>query len=71
MKNISHLLLLLVLTFLAAISVKLYAATPKTRQPQIWTPGCVASVPGHGAHSVAHRRSQAWRSKTAPEPYAF
>jgi hypothetical protein len=24
---------------------KLYAATPKKAAPQVWTPGCVASVP--------------------------
>jgi hypothetical protein len=37
------------LTFATALlSIKLYAATPKLpqpAQPQVWTPGCVASVP--------------------------
>ena len=30
------------------LSIKLYAATPKPTQPatpQVWTPGCIASVP--------------------------
>jgi hypothetical protein len=32
----------------AFLSIKLYAATPKPPQPptpQVWTPGCIASVP--------------------------
>jgi hypothetical protein len=32
----------------ALLSFKVYAASPKpqpTSQPQIWTPGCIASVP--------------------------
>ena len=28
-----------------AVSFKIYAATPKTAAPQVWSPGCVASVP--------------------------
>jgi hypothetical protein len=31
--------------FVALVSLKIYAATPKKPEPQIWTPGCVASVP--------------------------
>lgn len=27
------------------VSLKLYAGTPKKPAPQVWTPGCVASVP--------------------------
>lgn len=27
------------------VSLKIYAATPKKPEPQMWTPGCVASVP--------------------------
>ena len=30
---------------IACISLKIYAVTPKRPAPQIWTPGCVASVP--------------------------
>ena len=30
---------------LALVSLKIYAATPKKPTPQVWTPGCVATVP--------------------------
>jgi hypothetical protein len=33
------------LAIVALISVKMYAATPKKPEPQVWTPGCVANVP--------------------------
>jgi hypothetical protein len=33
------------LLILSLCVFKLYAATPKKSTPQIWTPGCVASVP--------------------------
>lgn len=29
----------------ALVSLKIYAATPRKPAPQVWTPGCVASVP--------------------------
>jgi hypothetical protein len=29
----------------ALISLKMYAGAPKPPSPQVWTPGCVASVP--------------------------
>jgi hypothetical protein len=35
----------LVLTLATLVSLKIYAATPKKPEPQVWTPGCVASVP--------------------------
>jgi hypothetical protein len=28
-----------------AVSLKLYGASPKPSAPQVWSPGCVASVP--------------------------
>jgi hypothetical protein len=33
------------LTIVALLSLKMYAATPKKPVPQVWTPGCVATVP--------------------------
>jgi hypothetical protein len=44
LKSIAIGALTIAITFL---SIKLYAATPKPPQPapQIWTPGCIASVP--------------------------
>jgi hypothetical protein len=33
------------LVLVAFVTLKIYAATPKKPEPQIWTPGCVASVP--------------------------
>ena len=29
----------------ALVSLKIYAATPGNPAPQVWTPGCVASIP--------------------------
>jgi hypothetical protein len=28
-----------------AVSLKIYAAAPKSPAPQVWSPGCVAAVP--------------------------
>jgi hypothetical protein len=33
------------LTIVALVSLKIYAATPKKPAAQVWTPGCVATVP--------------------------
>jgi hypothetical protein len=33
------------LAIVALVSLKMYAATPEKPAPQVWTPGCVASVP--------------------------
>lgn len=33
------------LVLVALVSLKIHAATPKKIEPQLWTPGCVASVP--------------------------
>ncbi len=30
---------------IAFMSLKIYGAAPKKPRPQVWTPGCVASVP--------------------------
>ena len=35
----------IVAVIVVAISLKLYAASPKFPAPQVWSPGCVASVP--------------------------
>ena len=60
----------LVLT--ALVSLKIYAATPKKPEPQVWTPGCVASVPrswgtfrGASTQSGWHSR----RGRHASVPY--
>jgi len=37
--------MVLALAVVALVSLKIYAATPKKVAPQVWTPGCVASVP--------------------------
>jgi len=37
--------LVVALAIVALLSLKIYAATPKKPEPQVWTPGCVASVP--------------------------
>jgi hypothetical protein len=37
--------LVVALTIVALLSLKMYAATSKKPAPQVWTPGCVASVP--------------------------
>jgi hypothetical protein len=33
------------LAIVALLSLKMYADTPKKPEPQVWTPGCVATVP--------------------------
>jgi hypothetical protein len=33
------------LAIVALLSLKMYAAAPKKPAPQVWTPGCVATVP--------------------------
>jgi hypothetical protein len=33
------------LTIVALVSLRIYAATPEKPAPQVWTPGCLASVP--------------------------
>ena len=45
MRKPSRKVVTVVLVMAAFISLKLYAAAPKTSAPQVWTPGCVASVP--------------------------
>ena len=35
----------IVVLIVLAISLKIYAASPKSPAPQVWSPGCVASVP--------------------------
>ena len=35
----------LVLALATLVSLKIYAAAPKKPEPQVWTPGCVESVP--------------------------
>jgi hypothetical protein len=45
MRRPNQIVVITVLAVLALVSFKLYAAAPKTPPPQIWTPGCVASVP--------------------------
>lgn len=45
MKKTSHKVTAIALVIAGLISLKMYAATPKKSAPQVWTPGCVASVP--------------------------
>jgi hypothetical protein len=35
----------LALAIVALVSLKTYAATSRKPEPQVWTPGCVASIP--------------------------
>jgi hypothetical protein len=44
-KNVSYKVAVLIFAIVGIISFKVYAATPKTSAPQVWTPGCVATVP--------------------------
>jgi hypothetical protein len=37
--------MVIALAIVTLVSLKMYAATPKKPVPQVWTPGCVASVP--------------------------
>jgi hypothetical protein len=41
----SYKVISVVVLIILAISLKIYAASPKTPAPQVWSPGCVASVP--------------------------
>ena len=45
MKKKIRIVAIAILALAALISLRVYAATPKASNPQIWTPGCVASVP--------------------------
>ena len=45
MRKSARNLFLVLLTLLAFVSWKLFGATPKAAGAQVWTPGCVASVP--------------------------
>lgn len=38
-------IIVVALTIVALVSLKIHAATPKKLDPQLWTPGCVATVP--------------------------
>jgi hypothetical protein len=38
-------IVIVVLALVAFASWRLYGAVPRNSQPQLWTPGCVASVP--------------------------
>jgi hypothetical protein len=44
-KKPSKKVVIVILLIGGLISLKMYAGAPKTPQPQVWTPGCVASVP--------------------------
>ncbi len=37
--------MIVALVIVALVSLKIYAATPKKPEPQVWNPGCVAAVP--------------------------
>ena len=45
MKKSIRTVLVVALAIVTLVSLKMYAATPKNPAPQVWTPGCVASVP--------------------------
>jgi hypothetical protein len=45
MKKQNRIVMFAGLVFVALVSLKIHAATPKKPEPQVWTPGCVASVP--------------------------
>ncbi|MGA2900004.1 MAG: hypothetical protein ABSF40_07225 [Candidatus Acidiferrales bacterium] len=46
MTNTIRTIMVVALVILGAlVSLKIRAATPKKPAPQVWTPGCVASVP--------------------------
>jgi hypothetical protein len=45
MRKVIQTILIAILLLVAFVSLKTYAATPKKAEPQVWTPGCVASVP--------------------------
>jgi hypothetical protein len=45
MTKLSRMLMIVASAVLALVSLKICAATPKQPAPQVWTPGCVVSVP--------------------------
>lgn len=45
MKKTTYQIAAVTLLLAAVVSLKMYAASPKKPAPQVWTPGCVASVP--------------------------
>lgn len=45
MKTLTTKIILSSLLVALLLALRIYAAPPKTPTPQIWTPGCVASVP--------------------------
>jgi hypothetical protein len=45
MRKAIQTIVIVILLLVAFVSLKTYAATPKKPEPQVWTPGCVASVP--------------------------
>jgi hypothetical protein len=47
-KQLTTIAIVALTTMVALLSFKVYAASPKPQpppQPQVWTPGCIASVP--------------------------
>jgi hypothetical protein len=44
-KKSIRMVMVVAFTIVALLSLKIYAATPKKIEPQVWTPGCVANVP--------------------------
>jgi hypothetical protein len=44
-KNTIRTVMIVALAIVGFVSLKMYAATPKKPEPQVWTPGCVAAVP--------------------------
>ncbi len=45
MRKPSKTIVAVALVVVALVSLQIYAAAPKKPDPQVWTPGCVASVP--------------------------
>lgn len=45
MKKTSHKVVIAALVIAGFLSLRLYAPAPKKPAAQVWTPGCVASVP--------------------------
>jgi hypothetical protein len=45
MKRPNRIVMFVGLVLVVLVSLKIYAASPKKPEPQVWTPGCVASVP--------------------------
>jgi hypothetical protein len=44
-KNLTSKLSIVSFLLLSFLALKIYAVTPKPPAPQVWTPGCVATVP--------------------------